>query len=269
MRSVQGEIDDDRRECDGTERDRAAARQRLGFFDGLRLPRVLLRGKLHGVENRDQVGHGVPPGIWLGGETTHDRIGYLDRHSGTDGRELLRHLGEALDDEFLRRRFLERGATSEELVRDDAKGVDVGPVIEMTVAGGLLGAHVVGSPHDHAGSRELRLFRIDGLGNPEIHQERSTLRAFEEDVLRLEIAVHDAGSMRRHQRARQLTEDAMRFAKRHRWPILQSGRERFTFDLGHDEVGEIFRVTDRVDRHDVGVPQLGDRLGFALESLNQ
>ena len=78
----------------------------------------------------------------------------------------------------------------EQLVDDDAQGVDVAARVER-LATDLLRAHVLGSSHHHADGRDLgdRL-ALEALGDAEVHEPYDAA-AVAHDVGRLEVAVDD------------------------------------------------------------------------------
>ena len=102
---------------------------------------------------------------------------------------------------------VERALAGEALERDDAERPEVGAVVDRLVALSLLGAHVVRRAEDRAGARRAcppPSRRALDLGDAEVEHlgDLVVLVADEEDVLRLEIAVHDARLVRALQRAR-------------------------------------------------------------------
>ncbi len=121
--------------------------------------------------------------------------------------ELHRSLGEVRR-EHLRRLIAVEGRTSREhLVGDDAEGVDVRAMIGGGIGGGLLRRHVRRSPDGHAGrgaaSLRRRPFRAR---HAEVRDQRVAAR--EQDVLRLDVAVHESLLVRVPERVAHLDEEA-------------------------------------------------------------
>src|SRR5258707_808537 len=82
----------------------------------------------------------------------------------------------------------------DELVRDDPPGVEIGALVDV-VTGRLLRRHIAGRSNRRSGAGEsldawLSQRGVDGLGDPEISNDRSSTR--EQHVLGLDIAMHDA-----------------------------------------------------------------------------
>ena len=91
---------------------------------------------------------------------------------------------------------------SQHLVAQAAQGVHVAAAVQLTLGGRLLGAHVLrrAEGHAHRGERRRAACRIGcrpvvsrPAGGPEVRQQR--VRAAQEQVLGLEVAVDDAACM--------------------------------------------------------------------------
>src|SRR4029077_6240397 len=100
-------------------------------------------------------------------------------------------------------------------IEDHATSIEVYPNIEIAIAARLLGSHVIGSPHDHTSVCEVDFaVRIARTGtecfrDTEVEELRliSAARTLcEEDVLRLDIAVHNTLVVGRAQRGEHLSE---------------------------------------------------------------
>src|SRR5262249_57179480 len=100
----------------------------------------------------------------------------------------------------------ERGREREALVEDDAERVDVRPPIDVPAALELLGGDVGGRAEHLARAREqgARLF-VDAR-EPEVEDDRGTLPGHH-DVAGLDVAVDDAGLVRRVESARDALEE--------------------------------------------------------------
>jgi len=116
-------------------------------------------------------------------------------------------------------------------------------------------------------------------GEPEIGDTHAAIAA-DEHVVGFEVAVQQADRVRRHQAARRLVKHLEDLAPRPR-PALQPRRQRVALDELHRDV-DVLAVRPRggdartcagrrgspdvVDRDDVRVVELGDRLGLALQA---
>ncbi len=109
------------------------------------------------------------------------------------------------------------------------------------------------------------------LGDPEVEHlgdlddPAVDLGLHQEDVLGLEIAVHDAGAVGGGERRTDLAHDRQHLVERHR-AACDALRERFALEVVEHEVRHAVRrdvVVDHPD--DVGVVELGGDLGLALE----
>ena len=109
--------------------------------------------------------------------------------------------------------------------------------------------------------------RGERLGDAEVRHDDPAAAAFQQDVVRLDVAVNDAESVRGAERVGGFHEDAARFLRGQASPALQPLGQRLTVDEGHHEVDEAVRAfTHRVDRHDVRVRYPRGRLRFAQEA---
>ena len=103
-----------------------------------------------------------------------------------------------------------------------------------------------------------------GLRQAEVEQLRA--RSGEHDVAGLQIAMHDAGAMRRVERLGDLNRDGQRLVDRQR-AAFEPGRQRLAVDQLHDEKRHALVLADVVERADVRVRQARDRPRLALEPL--
>src|SRR5262249_12166846 len=105
------------------------------------------------------------------------------------------------------------------------------------------------------------------LGEAEVEQLDLRRRAGpagtrKHDIARLQIAVDDAGGVRAVERAADLTGDPQRLVDGQRSALEPRG-ERLALQVLHDNEA----VADVVERADVGMRELRDRAGFAVEAL--
>ena len=214
--------------------------------------------------------------------------------------DLLQHSGDVV-------RF-QRRATGEQRVKDRAQAVDVGGRPEpVSLSRGLLGAHVGRGPQDPAGARQPR--RLSGreihdccvvggdlcrmsldLGQPPIQYEGLSEIA-EHDVVRLQVAVQDAASVRIVDRVAHVDEMPQQLAQLQNAlaatirgmagtiaPMVAPGvvllvevgdrlLERLAADEPHHVVRPSVRVlAQRMDRHHPGVLQRARDLGLGNEA---
>ena len=115
---------------------------------------------------------------------------------------------------------------------------------------------------EHRAGRDRLL--LDELREAEIQNLRPAFSR-DEDVGRLEIAVHDPFVVGGRQTARDLDADIDRLAGRQR-SVLQPARQRLTFEQLRDDVGRVLMRPDVVDRQQIGAVQRGCRPRLELES---
>src|SRR6266480_186939 len=160
---------------------------------------------------------------------------------------------------------VERHATGEALIRDHTEGIDVGASVERLGAG-LLRAHVMWRADGHPGARELAARRR--LRDAEIGDDGQPVLV-EHDVVRLDVAVHDAAFVRVGQGARHLHQDLPDLRRGERAARGQHGRQRLAAQELHHEIDHAAGLADAIDRDDARVLELGGRLGFPLEPLDE
>ncbi len=162
------------------------------------------------------------------------------------------------------------------LVDHATEGPDVGARVHLLPAR-LLGAHVGGGAHDHAGlrrrrgdrRRQLRVvarraFLLERLRQPEVqHLDRAVRR--QRDVRRLQVAVHDAVVVRGLERFGNPRGDAQRLLDRQR-PLLEHLRQVAPVDQLHRQEAHPVDLVQPVDRRDVRMVQRGQQLRLALEA---
>jgi hypothetical protein len=86
----------------------------------------------------------------------------------------------------------ERPLAQQQLVQHDPEREQVGAAVHRGSLE-LLGRHVGGAADDHAGAGELRDL-VEATGDPEIGEQHPPVGG-QHHVGRLDVAVHDAGSM--------------------------------------------------------------------------
>jgi hypothetical protein len=90
-----------------------------------------------------------------------------------------------------------------------------------------------------------------------------------EDVVRLDVAVHESGLVGLVQPARRQADDADRLVLRHLAGALNPLPERLAFDELHDHVGRGAFVAEVESADDVDMVQAAGRRVFLLEALDQ
>ena len=192
---------------------------------------------------------------------------------GDDGRQPHGDVGPRLAD---RRRILvhalhhhrervvgaEGERAGEDLVQDDAQRVDVAAVVGGFAAG-LLGGHVIDGADDGAGLGHGRP-RLERARDAEVGDEGVPV-AVDQDVLRLEVAVHDPGLVRRLERLGDLARQRQRPFDRQRPLALQQRFEIFPLDELHRDELEVARLAEVVDAQDVLVGDAAGQQDLALE----
>jgi hypothetical protein len=154
-----------------------------------------------------------------------------------------------------------RGLSGEDLVGQHAHRVDVGAVIDLRVAGDLLGSHVRRRSEHRAADRRL----AQRSGHSEIGHERVARR--EQHVVGLDVAVHDAVRVRVGERVAHVAQYRDRGVERQRPAALEALPQRSARLERHDVEEAPIRLTRIEQRDDVRMMQLGDDLDFAQESL--
>ena len=101
----------------------------------------------------------------------------------------------------------------------------------------------------------------------EVGHERAARARLEQDVVRLDVPVHDAAAVRVRQRPGDLAHHAHRVGRRQRAPCAQPLAERLPLDVAHDEEDEPARLADAVDGDDVRVREAGGGARFAHEAF--
>jgi len=143
--------------------------------------------------------------------------------------------------------ILERMASRQHLAEDDAPCVDVGASIDA-LAEQLLGCHVRGCAEHRSRTRQSRGFGTFDLRDPEVDDFHAAVR-FDQDVLRLQVAMDHTGLVRRCERIGDRQGDCARAFGRDR-PSRDLLAQRFTADvLGGDEQ-VIAHLLERIDDGD-------------------
>jgi hypothetical protein len=225
--------------------------------------------RVPGVERRGERGHRLEAVLRPLREGAGDRVRDRTRHVRADVAGRGRHLGDLPVKDRPQRVALERIAAGEEAVADDRQRVLIGAVVERPLADRLLGAHAVRRPDERPRPGERRRRAVAHAGDAEVGEHRPPLRPLEQDVLRLDVAVDDPGPVGGAERRGRFAEDATRLGDGELLSPIERRGETPAVDQRHGEERRPLTFPDGVDGDDVGVPQLGDRLGLAVEALEQ
>ena len=129
----------------------------------------------------------------------------------------------------------------------------------------MLGTHVARRPHRRAGRRTRS---AGGLRDSEVGDDAAAL-AVEEDVVGLDVAVHDTALRSVAKRAARLDQDAPDVRAGKLAALTQNSSERLPSQELHDEKDDVSDPTDPIDRDDVGMLELAGGAGLALEPVDE
>ena len=166
----------------------------------------------------------------------------------------------------LRRIADERRAPRQQLVRQHADRIDVGPVIDVRVARHLLRRHVLRRPEEHAVARERQRSRRrrQGPRYPEVAHQRVTTG--DQDVVGLDVAVDDALGVRIRERVADVPEDHEDMIHRYCTTMHEPMPQRMTRLVRHHVIQQLTSFARIVQRHDVRMTELRDDLDLPQES---
>ena len=168
-----------------------------------------------------------------------------------------------------RSKFPERQFAGEHFVKDHAEGIDIGAVIDLERMLDLLGRHVVWRAHDvsfHGEAKRIAT-QAEDLGEAEVGDFHAPF-AVDEDILRLDVAVHDAFVVGVLQRVAELRNDLQRPSGR-KLPGLLELPQIYAIDVFHDEVVHSAGFAELVHRNDGGVTEAREGAGFAIEAIGK
>ena len=211
---------------------------------------------------RDLRGRLEPRGRVLGKQLGDDRL-EPGRNLGVVGPDRPRGVfADATED---RHRGLgpERRVSGTHGVHDPAQAEEVDPGVDG-LAPGLLRRHVVRRPGGHAALADARV--VGRAGETEVGDLDSLDAVLEEDIRRLDIAVHEPLRVCRRQARGHLHANPEHFAGGQRAVALDPCLKRLAGDVLHHEVGEALPRVDRVDRDHMVVGHRRSRPGLAGET---
>jgi hypothetical protein len=175
------------------------------------------------------------------------------------------------DQQLLNGIALERTPPGQQLVRKHTHRIDVGAMIELRIPGGLLGRHVsrCTERHPDPGHRSLGAVPVQRPGDAEIGDQRALSRG--EDVVGLDVAVHDAVVMGVRQGVGDIEQNPAHLVGGECATPLQARPESLAPDIRHGVVrprgtGGVFDHARGEDRNDVGMLQPGGVLDFGPEA---
>ena len=172
-----------------------------------------------------------PIGRQLFQRAAHGGI-HLRRHRAAQRGDRTRVLRHQLRDDRLRARAKVRRLAGQHLVGDGAERVDVRAAVDGAVAGGLLGRHVLRRAQREPGLRHSLSPGVrHGERDAEVGDE--WLPFVQEDVLRLQVAMDDAVTMRVVERAADGDGEPHRFVHRQLLFTIEPRAERLPLHEGH------------------------------------
>ena len=201
------------------------------------------------LERRAQLRRGLPPLGRRPGQRARERLGERVRHARPVPPRGVGREGP--------------GPSGERFVQDEADRVQVARRRDLA-PGELLGRHVAGAPHRLAVARQGRLAARGDLGDAEVADHRTVGQ--QEDVPRLDVAVHDATAVDGLERGEHVARHPHGLPRRQR-AAAQALGERLRVEVVHHVVGEAGRFAGAVHGDQVGVADAGEDLRFADEAL--
>ena len=198
------------------------------------------------------------------------------------GAQASQRLGLALDhrgQDLGGRVAAEHGPPRAHLGEDEADRELVGAAVHG-LAGGLFRGHVLERAEQHAGPGVVQRDRLRGVEAPDgrRHQLREAevedlqqAVSCDNEVLGLEIAVEDTGTVRVRQAVGQLRPEAQDLGDGQRAP-REAAPQGLALDVLHHDVvlpSLAWRLANVVDLHDVRVAQRGGRARLAIEAAQQ
>jgi len=160
-----------------------------------------------------------------------------------------------------------RGA-GDHLVQDAAKRVDIATAVELSFASDLLGAHVGRTAEYEAGIGQGGSSCGFGDCTRDTEIRDQPMPVLHQNVVRLDVAMHDAAPVRVVQRAGHADRQPQRRGHRQSGIAQQTHAERFTFDKRHRVVRDAPRFAGAQQRNDVRMHEGRGNLNFTSESFD-
>ena len=213
---------------------------------------------------RQDLAVGGPIGRIFGqaGEDQGFEPGVDDHAAGAQGRRFF--LQGAVEDGV--QRAGEGRIAGEAFVEHGAEGVEVGAAVDRRrQLGDLFGAQVGDGAGQVAGAGDRKIADVEGQA--EVHQPRAPEFALagDHDVARFDVAVDDAAAVAISQAAGDFFADFEHVGSRQA-AAFDDGGQGFALDQGHDDKQRAAVAAEVVDRHQGGMVELGNGLGFAFET---
>ncbi len=156
----------------------------------------------------------------------------------------------------------------EHLVEHAAQRVQIAAGVHRPALG-LLGREVGGGAHHRAGLGQVGLGAPgDGLGDAEVGHLHLTAGR-DQDVSRLDVAMHHPVAMGEAQRRGHVRGDLRRSPRMQRTLGAHDLRQAAALDVLHDDEVGARLLAPVVDGHHVGVVEVGGGLGLAAEPLHE
>ena len=184
---------------------------------------------------------------------------------GTRGRHVRRGLGEVRVHDRNLTLARERHPAGETFVEHTAERVDVGSLVDALALDLLRSRVVDGADEDSRARQATRGRRL--LDDAEVREEDVVGGLLDEDVRRLDVAVHEIAGVRGVERGGRLLEEVERAADAQRALPFQHRLEVGAPHVAHGDVQDPFGLARVVDRDDVRVVHLGCPPRLALEAL--
>ena len=167
-----------------------------------------------------------------------------------------------------RRPLRRRRLAGQHVIERAAQGIDVAAGVGLARLQRLLGRNVVEGPQRHARLRQVGIAApLQIARQPHIDELRPAIRR-DDDVRRLDIAMHDAARVGVFQTRGDLKDIANRFADRNSAAALEHGPQVDAFDeLERDEVQPLVFAAEE-DAGDIFVIELRGGLGLLMKPLH-
>ena len=201
-------------------------------------------------------------------EQAHDDVGerqwYVAAFGEGGGRRIVKDRVQRVDHVLAS----ERAPAGQHLEEHRAEREQVSPHVHVQSADLLRCEITRCSEHDpgHRGEAVASHFSFGELRDAKV-QDLGHTASGQEDVVRLQVAMDQAGRVRACETARDLHADPQHVVHRHR-AAFDAGAQRFSFEQLGDEIRVFRRAADVVDADDVRVVQGGREASFVDETLD-